>query len=44
MFPNDILYAEELVGTLKQMHTNKRFAKLVFYLETCHSGNYIRVN
>ena len=36
-FPNDFLYADQLVVTLKQM--NGTYNKLVFYLETCESGS-----
>ncbi|CAG2113472.1 unnamed protein product, partial [Medioppia subpectinata] len=39
-FVNDkILYAEDLIATLKQMHQDRKFAKLVFYLESCESGS-----
>ncbi|CAG2172404.1 unnamed protein product, partial [Oppiella nova] len=38
-FPNGLLYGEELVTTIKDMHANKKFAKLVFYLDTCHAGS-----
>lgn len=38
-FPNDYLYAQDLVKTLVTMHTNKRFARLVFYMEACESGS-----
>lgn len=33
------LYAKDLVSTLKEMATNKRFHQLVFYLEACESGS-----
>lgn len=33
------LYADELVNTLTGMAANKRFNKLVFYLEACESGS-----
>ena len=36
-FPNDFLYADELLATLQQI--NGTFNKLVFYLETCESGS-----
>ncbi|XP_054164691.1 legumain-like [Oppia nitens] len=35
----EYIYGEELVTTLKDMHQNKRYAKLVFYLEACFSGS-----
>ncbi|CAG2108064.1 unnamed protein product, partial [Medioppia subpectinata] len=42
-FPHGILYGEELVAALKSMHQNKRFAKLVFYLEACESGSMFKL-
>lgn len=36
-FPNQYLYAKDLLATLNQM--KGRYAKLVFYLETCESGS-----
>lgn len=36
-FPSGLLYADQLITTLKQM--NGTFNKLVFYLETCESGS-----
>ncbi|CAG2167520.1 unnamed protein product, partial [Oppiella nova] len=39
VFPKEYLYGEELNTALKDMHQNKRFEKLVFYLETCESGS-----
>ncbi|CAG2118050.1 unnamed protein product, partial [Medioppia subpectinata] len=36
-FPHKYLYAKELAETLITMHKNNRFAKLVFYMEACHS-------
>ncbi|XP_003746513.1 legumain [Galendromus occidentalis] len=38
-FPNDYLYSTDLVKTLVDMHSNKRYAKLVFYMEACESGS-----
>ncbi|CAG2171976.1 unnamed protein product [Oppiella nova] len=38
VFPNEEMHNTELVATLKNMHTNNRFGKLVFYLEACESG------
>ncbi|CAG2174500.1 unnamed protein product, partial [Oppiella nova] len=31
--------AEPLVNTLKEMHANNKFAKLVFYIEACYAGS-----
>ncbi|CAG2112268.1 unnamed protein product, partial [Medioppia subpectinata] len=39
LFPNELLYGEELNTALQEMHANKRYAKLVFYLDTCESGS-----
>lgn len=36
-FPTQYLYANDLISTLNQM--KGRYAKLVFYLETCESGS-----
>lgn len=33
------LYAKDLSKTLLDMHKNKRYGKLVFYLEACESGS-----
>ncbi|CAG2118493.1 unnamed protein product, partial [Medioppia subpectinata] len=38
-FPHKYLYAKELAETLITMHKNNRFAKLVFYMEACHSAD-----
>ncbi|CAG2122756.1 unnamed protein product, partial [Medioppia subpectinata] len=38
-FPHKYLYAEPLMKTLKQMHQDKKYAKLVFYIEACESGS-----
>jgi len=35
----DYLYANDLIATLKQMSADKKFNKLVFYLEACESGS-----
>ncbi|CAG2166035.1 unnamed protein product [Oppiella nova] len=39
LFPTEYLYGEELNEALKYMHQNHMFAKLVFNMETCHSGS-----
>lgn len=33
------LYAKDLAATFQSMHKNKRYGKLVFYLESCESGS-----
>ncbi|CAG2171116.1 unnamed protein product, partial [Oppiella nova] len=38
-FPNGKLFSEDLINTLKEMHQNNRYAKLLFYLEACHSAS-----
>jgi legumain len=42
-FPGDdvsqVLYADDLIKTIKKMHSTKMYAQLVFYLEACESGS-----
>ncbi|XP_054286479.1 legumain-like [Macrosteles quadrilineatus] len=38
-FPNDVMYASELIKALKTMHKKKMYKKLVFYMEACESGS-----
>ncbi|CAG2109053.1 unnamed protein product [Medioppia subpectinata] len=38
-FPDKYLYAKPLIKTLKQMHQDKNYGKLVFYIEACESGS-----
>jgi legumain len=38
-FPSEYLYGEDLNKALKQMYQDKKYAKLVFYLEACESGS-----
>jgi len=38
-FPNGELHKKDLQSTLQQMADDKKFKKLVFYLETCESGS-----
>ena len=38
-FPDRQMTAKELNAALRSMHDNKKFAKLVFYLESCESGS-----
>jgi len=41
-FPSAELYAKDLNNALVKMHADKKFAKLVFYLEACESGSMFR--
>ena len=38
LFPDRFMNAKELHKALEDMHDNKKFAKLVFYLESFYSG------
>jgi legumain len=38
-FPNEYLYATDLIPVLSAMHSHKRYKRLVFYLEACESGS-----
>jgi len=38
-FPKTYLYGENLTSTLKEMHTQKKYSKLVFYIEACEAGS-----
>jgi len=38
-FPSGELYADDLINTLKYMHDNQKYKRLVFYLEACESGS-----
>ncbi|XP_071784393.1 legumain-like [Asterias amurensis] len=38
-FMDDMLYAKDLITTLKSMSAAQKFQKLVFYLEACESGS-----
>ncbi|CAG2112997.1 unnamed protein product, partial [Medioppia subpectinata] len=38
-FPNKYLYSDPLLKTLKQMHQDKKYGKLVFYIEACEAGS-----
>ncbi|CAG2103213.1 unnamed protein product [Medioppia subpectinata] len=38
-FPHKALKAMDLLNTLKQMHHDKKYAKLVFYIKACFSGS-----
>ncbi|CAG2105652.1 unnamed protein product [Medioppia subpectinata] len=39
---DDYLYGDDLIKLLKLMHQNKRYKKLVFYLESCDSGSMFK--
>ncbi|CAI4225174.1 unnamed protein product [Auanema sp. JU1783] len=38
-FPDEILSVKELNSALQWLHSHKKFAELVFYLEACESGS-----
>ncbi|KAF6216235.1 hypothetical protein GE061_000575 [Apolygus lucorum] len=38
-FPNDILAADDLEATLKEMHEANSYNKLIMYIEACESGS-----
>ncbi|CAG2166500.1 unnamed protein product, partial [Oppiella nova] len=38
-FPKTYLYGENLTSTLKEMHTQNKYNKLVFYIEACEAGS-----
>ncbi|TRY93359.1 hypothetical protein DNTS_032854 [Danionella cerebrum] len=38
-FPNDDLTVGDLMDTIKFMHENKKYKKMVFYIEACESGS-----
>lgn len=38
-FPNDDLHVEDLQAAIKYMHDNKKYKKMVFYIEACESGS-----
>ncbi|KAH7698044.1 Peptidase C13 family protein, partial [Aphelenchoides avenae] len=39
VFPADTLTRYELLQTLREMHSAKKYKQLTFYMETCHSGS-----
>ncbi|XP_053290148.1 legumain [Pleuronectes platessa] len=41
-FPNDELHVEDLQAAIKYMHENKKYKKLVFYIEACESGSMMK--
>ncbi|XP_022620417.1 legumain [Seriola dumerili] len=38
-FPDDDLHVEDLQETIKYMHENRKYKKMVFYIEACESGS-----
>ncbi|XP_053330704.1 legumain isoform X2 [Spea bombifrons] len=38
-FPDDDLYAKNLSETIQYMYENKKYRKMVFYIEACESGS-----
>ncbi|KAH9371515.1 hypothetical protein HPB48_017502 [Haemaphysalis longicornis] len=38
-FPEDDLHAKPFVNVIKKMHKQKKFAKMVIYIEACESGS-----
>jgi len=41
-FPDTILHAKTLEKTLKEMNSNKQFAKMTIYIEACESGSMFK--
>jgi legumain len=39
MFPDTVIYADELNSTITFMHANKMFDEFVIFLEACESGS-----
>jgi legumain len=38
-FPNDELYARDLMQTILSMHSDKKYGQMVLYIEACESGS-----
>ncbi|KAM7441831.1 hypothetical protein ABFA07_009156 [Porites harrisoni] len=38
-FPESVLHSQDLLEAINYMHENKKFARMVFYLEACESGS-----
>ncbi|KAK8761364.1 hypothetical protein V5799_027369 [Amblyomma americanum] len=38
-FPHDELHAKPFINVIKKMHQEKKFAKMVIYIEACESGS-----
>ncbi|XP_035024676.1 legumain isoform X2 [Hippoglossus stenolepis] len=41
-FPNDELHVEDLQEAIKYMHENKKYKKMVLYIEACESGSMMK--
>ncbi|XP_029349263.1 legumain [Echeneis naucrates] len=41
-FPDDDLHVNDLQETIKYMHENKKYKKMVFYIEACESGSMMK--
>ncbi|XP_061700556.1 legumain [Syngnathoides biaculeatus] len=41
-FPAEELHVKDLQETIKYMHDNKKYKKMVFYIEACESGSMMR--
>ena len=44
-FPHDefdLLYAKDLIKTIKEMHSDNKYRKMVFYVEACESGSMFK--
>jgi len=38
-FPSDELHAQDLMKTIKSMHSSNKYGQMVFYIEACESGS-----
>jgi len=38
-FVHDTLYADDLNAAIKNMHSNNKYSKMVFYIEACEAGS-----
>ncbi|KAA0718170.1 Legumain [Triplophysa tibetana] len=41
-FPNDDLQVDDMMAAIKYMHTNKKYKKMVLYIEACESGSMMK--
>nr|XP_040054697.1 legumain [Gasterosteus aculeatus aculeatus] len=41
-FPNDDLNVDDLQSTITYMHDNKKYKRMVFYIEACESGSMMK--
>lgn len=41
-FPDTILHASDFMTTLKKMHSDRRYNKMVIYVEACESGSMFK--